>query len=212
MALDPQSILFWLRRLAALDLTVFEDIRANPSATIPGIIIVAGASFLSGLGGWLWWTLRSFPEPGEVFLKSAVIGTVIALVLWTLAWVGLVYVLLTQVFRERVFLEQLLRVMGLAYAPVALSFLMFLPGISLAIGVASLALAVGLSTLAILTVSTADPARALICNIAGFALWACVLTLLVQFDDPYAPGVFLFNAPAQIAGELFDLGDVLQLN
>lgn len=212
MALDPQSVLFWLRRLAALDLTVFEDIRANPSATIPGIFIVLVASFLSGIGGWLWWMLRSLPDSGEVLVKSVIFGSLIATVLWTLAWVGLVYVLLTQVFRERVFLEQLLRVMGLAYAPVALAFFMFLPGISLGVGIAALALAVGLSTLAILSVSTADAARALVCNIAGFLLWASVLTLLVQFNDPYAPGVFLFNAPAQIASDLYELGDLLSLN
>jgi hypothetical protein len=211
LAVDPQTIVFWLRRLVALDMTVFEDIRANPSATIPGILLVALATFLSGLGGWLWWVLRDLSNGSDVFIKSAVIGSIIAIVLWTLAWVGLVYVLLTQVFRERVFLEQLLRVMGLAYTPVALSFLMFVPGVSLGIGIASLALAVGLANFAIQTVTTADAPRILVCNIAGFTLWACVLTLLAQYNDPYAPGVFLFNAPAQLASDLFQLRDVLGL-
>jgi hypothetical protein len=209
LSVDPQTIASWLRRLVLLDLNVFEDIRANPSATIPGIIVVAVSCFLSGVGGWLWWVLRGLPDGSDVFLRSAVIGSLIALVLWTLAWVGLVYVMLTQVFRERVFLEQLLRVMGLATAPLALTLLMFIPGVSLGIGIAALALTFGLTTIAIQMVTTADSARVLVANLAGFTLWACVLTLLVRYGDPYAPGIFLFNAPADIASDLFELGEQL---
>src|SRR2546428_512151 len=37
MAVDAQMVLGWLRRLAAFDGRVFEDIRSNPTATIPAV-------------------------------------------------------------------------------------------------------------------------------------------------------------------------------
>ncbi len=210
MAVDPQTILNWLRRLVALDTRVFDDVRSNPAATIPGVIVVTVATFLAGIGGWLWWVIEDFGDDSHVFLTSAVVGSLLSVVLWG-AWLGVVYVMLTQVFRERAYLEQLLRVMGLAAAPFALSLLMFIPWFSFAVGLSSVALVFGLSNIAIQSVTTADPAKVLVANVAGFALWALVLTLLVSASagsaNPYAPGIFLFKAPPEILGDIGKLRD-----
>jgi hypothetical protein len=210
LAVDHQTILTWLRRLLYLDTTVFDEIKGNPSSTIPAVIVAAVAILLSGVGGWLWWMVEGLGGSGDVFLKSTLFGSLLAIAIWGIGWVLIVFLLLTQFFREKVFLEQLLRVMGVAMAPMALGILLFVPGISLAVGIASLALAFGLSCIAVQRVTTADAARVLVANLAGFLVWSSVLTLLVSASNQYAPGVFLYNAPAQAASDYFDLSKQLK--
>jgi hypothetical protein len=204
LAVDPQTILSWMRRLLALDTSVFDDVRGNPTATIPAVIVVSVAILLMGLGGWFWWMVQGFGDSGTIFVKSALIGSALSIAVWHVGWLLIVYLLLTQFFRERVFLEQLLRVMGVAMAPLALGILLWVPEVSLAIGLASLALAFGLSTIAIQRVTTADAARVLVANLAGFFVWATVMTLFVSDTSQLAPGVFLYDAPATVGKAYFD--------
>ncbi len=205
MAVDPQTIVHWLRRLLALDTRVFDDIRGNPSATIPAVILVAVATFFAGLGGWLWWMVRDYGQESEIFLHSAVVGSLLAIALWA-GWLLIVYVILTQVFRERAYLEQLLRVMGLAASPMALMLLMFLPWVSFVIALVAVVLTFGLTNIAIQSATTADPAKVLLANLAGFALWALVLSLLVSSSqasvNANAPGIFLLKAPAEVLSDV----------
>ena len=207
--MDVNELLAWLKRLVYLDVRVFDEVRSNPSATIPGVFVVIIATFIAGLGGWLWWWLNDFPLAGDIFIHSAIIGSLIAVVLWGLVWLGIVYVMLTQVFRERAYVEQLLRVMGLAASPMALMGLIFIPGFSFGIGLASLALTFGLTGIAIKTVTTADNARVLVANALGFFVWATALSLLAASSlssvEPHAPGIFLYNATNSIADEIFEL-------
>jgi len=214
LAVDPQTILGWLRRLIALDTSVFDEIKGNPTSTIPAVAVVVVSVLLSGVGGWLWWAIQDYPESSDVFIKSAVLGSLLAIALWHIAWLGIVYLLLTQFFRERVFLEQLLRVMGVSMAPLSLGLFMWIPEVSLAIGISALVLAFGLACISIQRVTTADAAHVLVANLAGFMVWAGVLTLLVNETNPYAPGVFLFDRPAEVADSFFEfreqLGDILE--
>ncbi len=198
MPVDFQIIVGWLRRLVSLDIRVFDDVRTNPGATIPGVIIVAVAMFLSGLGGWIWWIEQDFGKGGTVFFHSAVVGSIFAILLWGIAWLGVAYVMLHQIFRERVYLEQLLRVMGLAAAPLALSFFIVIPELSFGIAIGALILTFGVTTIAIQSATTADGLKVLIANAAGFALWALVLTLLAgsKPNTAHAPGIFLYNTVA----------------
>jgi hypothetical protein len=207
---DMQEVVAWLRRLFIdLDTRVFDEVRTNPTATLPGAIVAAVSILISGLGGWLWWVLNDFPNSSDILVNSAFLGSLLAFVLWGLVWLGIVYVMLTQVFRERAYVEQLLRVMGLAASPLALMGLMFIPGLSLAIGLASLGLTFGLTNVAVRSVTTADPARVLVSNFVGFFVWSAVLTLLASASattvEPHAPGIFLFNSVTSIASDIFNL-------
>ncbi len=203
-----QEVLAWLRRLARLDTGVFDEIRTNPTATIPGVLVATIAIFLSGLGGWLWWVVEDYPRSEDVLVNSALIGSMLAVALWAVGWLGVVYFMLTQIFRERADVEQLFRVMGLAAAPLGLMVLMFIPLVSLSIGLASLVLAFGLTNIAISSVTTANPARVLVSNLAGFFVWAAALTLLASASassvEPHAPGIFLYNSITSISSELFN--------
>jgi hypothetical protein len=202
-----QEIVAWLRRLANLDTRVFDEVRTNPTATIPGFLVAAVSIFIAGLGGWLWWVVNDYGQSGDILIHSALIGSLLAIVLWGF-WLLTVYVTLTTIFRERAYVEQLLRVMGLAACPLALMGFMFIPFISLGIGLASLALTFGLTNIAIRSVTTADPARVLVANLLGFSLWACALTLFASAGatsvEPHAPGVFLFNTITSIAKDLIN--------
>ena len=94
--------------------------------------------------------------------------------------------------------------MGLGAAPMALMGLMFIPGLSLAIGVAALALTVTLTTIGIKSVTTANDGQVLAANLFGFFVWSSALTLLASSQEPQAPGVFLFAAIARIAGDVLE--------
>jgi hypothetical protein len=193
-----------LMRLARLDTTVFEEVRRDPSATVPAVLVLAASTFLAGIGGWLWWWVQDFEELGDMFVKSTILGSLFSMALW-IVWLLVAWVILTQLFREEADWQQMLRTMGMAGASLALSALMFIPGIDFGVGLASIALFFGLTTIAIQATTPANPARVLVANLAGFAVWAIVLGLLVGSDDVFAPGMFVYDAPAEALSELASL-------
>jgi len=167
----------------------------DPAATASSFVVAAAAVLAAGFGGWLWWIQKFDFDKGRVFLQSVILGSLFAIGLW-IVWLFVVYVLLTQVFRERADLQQLIRTMGMAAAPLGLSLLLLIPGINFGLGLTSIALFFGLTTIAIQSVTTAEPAKVLLANAAGFAVWAVVLTLLVDAGSRsyLAPGIFVSYA------------------
>ena len=205
-----------LQRLARLDTRVFDEVRQDPAATNPAMCVVAGSTALAGIGGWLWWIVQDFGDGGKVLVQSVILGSVFSVALW-IVWLLVAWVILTQLFREDADWQQMLRTMGMAAAPLAISVAMFIPGIDVGVALASVALFFGLTTIAIQAVTPANPARVLVANLAGFAVWAIVLGLLVTSENYLAPGIFLFNAPADALANLsdlpgfnFDIGDLSQ--
>ncbi len=192
--MDFQVLITRLMRLARLDTSVFDEVRLDAAATIPSVIVAAAATFLAGLGGWIWWSMtQDFGDAGKVFIQSFILGSIFSIALWV-AWLLIVYALLTQVFKAQADVQQLVRTMGMAAAPLAISVLLFIPALDFGIGLLSLALFFGLTTVAIQATTTADPAKVLISNAAGFAIWAIILGLLVGDDSFFAPGFFLMDA------------------
>ncbi len=190
-----------LQRLVRLDTTVFDEVRQDPTATAPAVAILVISTFLAGIGGWLWWIVQDFGDTGKLFFQSAILGSLFSIALW-IVWLIIAWVILTQVFREDADWQQMLRTMGLAAAPLALTVGMFIPGINLGVALASVAFFFGLTTIAIQSCTTADPAKALVASVAGFALWAIVLGLLVSSDTWLAPGIFVYDAPSEALSDL----------
>ncbi|MGB2694101.1 MAG: hypothetical protein WBD55_02805 [Dehalococcoidia bacterium] len=186
-----------MQRLIRLDTSVFDEVRQDPAATAPAVAVLVISTFLAGIGGWLWWVIQDYPDTGKLFLQSVILGSLFSVALW-IVWLLITWVVLSQVFREDADWQQMLRTMGMAAAPLALSVAMFIPGVDLGIGLASLAFFFGLTTIAVQSTTTADPARVLVANVVGFAVWAIVLGLLVSRDTWLAPGFFLFDVPAEI--------------
>ncbi len=190
--LDLAILVDRFQRLARLDFGIFDETRQDPATTVPAVLVVALSSMLAGVGGWLWWLLQDYPDASKVFLQSVLLGSVFSVALW-IVWMFVAWVVLTQFFREEADWQQMLRAMGMASVPLALSVAMFIPAIGFGIGLASLALFFGLTTIAIQAVTPTDPARVLVANLGGFAVWSIVLGLLVTSDSYLAPGIFLFD-------------------
>jgi hypothetical protein len=142
-----------------------------------------------------------------VFLKSFLFGSILAIVLWGV-WLLITYVMLTQVFRYRADLNELVRVMGFAAAPLALMALMFVPIVDVGIAFTSMVLLFGTTLIAVQSVTDAPAGRALVANGAGFLVWAVVLSLFVSDDNVYAPGIFVFDVGIEF---LKDLGEINSL-
>jgi hypothetical protein len=190
-----------LRRLLTLDTSVFNEIRMDRAATIPAIVVVVGSIFLFGIGGWLWWVFNGtdnyYVTSGEVFVKSTVLGTILATIFWA-AWVGVTYVLLSQMFSARVDLNDLIRVMGFAAAPLALGVLLFIPALYFGIGLTVLVLFFGMNVIAVQSATDASSGRVLAAVGAGFLLWAVMLGLFVTSKNAFAPGFFIFDVGAEL--------------
>jgi hypothetical protein len=195
-----------LMRVARLDATAFLEVRDDPQATWPAIVVVAAASVLSGLGGWLLYNSRVpsppkglspfaqslvesyVPSGGRFFIHSVIIGSILSVLLW-FAWVGITAVMLERVWHRKVEFLALVRTMGLAFFPVGLSLLMVIDPIATPIAVISFASAVLLSGVAVEASTEAEPAEILFSNLVGFAVFAIALGLLGR-NGQYAPGLF----------------------
>ena len=191
-----------LRRLATLDTTVFDEIRTDTTATIPALVVAVVATLLAGLGGWLWWAVAGIPDKGKMFVQSLIFGSILSLLFWFI-WIAITYVLLTQMFRARADLNELIRVMGFATAPLALGVLMFIPELDWGIGLCSIAFFFALTTIAVQSATDAPAGRALAANAVGFAIWAIVLGILVSARHAWAPGFFILDRGSDYLRDVF---------
>jgi hypothetical protein len=190
--MDFNLLMQRLRRLVTLDTSVFDEVRTDTAATIPAAIVAVVSVVLFALGGWLWWVVEDFGRTGRFFVESVVVGSILAIILWAV-WVGITYVVLAQVFRARADINELLRVMGFAAAPLALGLLFFIPAIGFGIAIAVLALFFGAHLIAVQSATDADAGKVLIATAAGFAVWVIVLGLLSGDDSTWTPNIFIYG-------------------
>lgn len=180
-----------LRRLATLDLEVFDDLRFDPAATLPAILVAVVSMALLGIGGWLWWvTTPGLGDDASVFLKTVILGTIFGAGAW-LAWLLVIYAVLRQLSRLTVPMEQLLRTAGFAAAPLVLALGMVIPSISFGIGLLALAAWVATTQVAVERTIGRGGGDVLAANLAGFAVWAIVMSLLATGSNQIGPGPFL---------------------
>jgi len=193
-----QNLGSWLLRLARLDLTVFDDVKDDVSATVPTLTVAVVASFLSGLGSWLWWTFQDFPKGGgDVFVKSFLLGSILQVGVWFL-WVYVAAMILSRGLGVTADLNRLLRTMGLAFAPMSITVLMLVSFLTVPFGVIAIAATVALTYVAIQAATDAEPHQVMLANIVGFVIFAVVLGILANISEVYntgglAPGLFFFN-------------------
>ena len=193
-----QNLGGWLLRLARLDLTVFDDVKDDVSATVPTLTVAVVASFLSGLGSWLWWTFQDFPKGGsDVFVKSFLLGSILQVGVWFL-WVYVAAMILSRGLGVAADLNRLLRTMGLAFAPMAIAVLMLISFLTVPVGVIAVGATVALTYVAIQAATDAQPQQVMLATVVGFVIFAVVLGILANVSDVYntgglAPGLFFFN-------------------
>lgn len=191
-----------LGRILSFDTSVYGELRYDSRSTLPALAIPVVAIFLFGLGGFLW-SVVEFEADWEFFWKSAIVGSLLGLAFW-LVWIGVAYFLLAQVHGERIDPQEFVRVMGPASAPLVLGFFMFIPQINFAVGLVAVALLFTSCTLAAQHGLGVSPQRAVAANAAGFAIWAGALAMILTTDNPFAPGIFVFEWAEDVVIELWE--------
>ncbi len=186
-----------LQRIFLFDSSVYQELRVDPNATVLSFGIAAIAIFAFALGGFLWANIEvdnvvDFTWSG-LFWKSALVGTLIGFGLW-LAWITVAVAVLTQVYRMGLRLEEVFRVAGAASAPLAIGFFMFIPGISFGVALVAVVAWVATTIFALQAAFEMPPQKAVVASLAGFAVWAVILPLIVGGDDPLGPGIMLFDS------------------
>ena len=179
-----------LRRLARLDLGVLDEVRYDDDATVWALVVAAGSMALLGVGGWLWWVFSGFGTPGAVFLKSVLFGTLVSLLMW-LVWLLVVYRLLRLLAGVTVPVEQMVRAAGFATAPLAVGVFMALPAISFGVGLLALGGWLLATQAAIERATGVRGGAVMVANLAGFASWVALMSLLTTASNQLGPGPFL---------------------
>lgn len=192
-----QNLGTWLSRLIRLDLTVFDDVRDDVTATAPALLVVLVASLVAGLGSWLWWVQGAPGKDGEAFLKTFILGGLFQAVLWVL-WVYIAAMILSRLFGASADLSQMMRTMGLAFAPMVIAILMVIDILAVPFGVIAIAGTLLLSNAAIRASTDAEPRQVILANVAGFAVFAIILGILANIAQIYergglAPGLFFIS-------------------
>jgi predicted permease len=193
---NVQTVGGWLGRIFRLDFSAFSEIRASPSATTAAIAVVFVASLFAGLGSWLW-ALDSFVDDSDAFVRSFVVGSMIQTIVW-FVWVYIAYLVLTWGYGARQEFGELTRAMGFAFAPVALSVLVFIGGLAVPVGLISFGTTILFTNAAIQQVSDAEADEATVANVAGFGIFAIVMggcANIYEVDSigGLAPGIFFFS-------------------
>ncbi len=194
---DVQSVGAWVGRLLRLDLTVFDEIRSDPSATRAAIAIVFAASVMAGKGSWIRTVQTDGVAETEAFWKSLVIRVILQTLAWFI-WVYLVFQILARAYGARTDFYELIRTMGFAFAPVGISILVAITAFAVPFGVVALAATALLSHFAIESSSNAEPRQALIANFVGFLSFAVIMGVLANIAEintvgGLAPGLFFFS-------------------
>lgn len=196
---DFSRLLQRLLRLLRLDTSVFGELYADSSATVPVAVFAAVVLLISGLGGMLY--ISSGPgfddydalggvAAGEFFVRSVILGTVFAL-LMVAAWSGITMLLLRQIAGVDASIYGLARVLGVALLPLVLSLLLFFDDGFDALGWIALGAVASLALLGVLEAIDVKPGHGWVATIAGFAVFVIVLTVLGHGSRDYAPGFFI---------------------
>jgi hypothetical protein len=182
-----------LRRAFTLEEDAWVELRDNASFT--GICggLAAAVALLGGLGAWLWGVFNLTSTPDGFFVDTVILGTIFTLLLLA-GWFVITYVILVQVFRVTIALDALIRVFAVAIVPLALGFLVFIPELNFWIALSSIAFTLGLLAFALRAAFSVTRMQAIQATLAGFAVFAIVLSLLITANDIFATGAFVFEA------------------
>lgn len=199
--MDPNVVLNRVGRLARLDTTVFDEVKDDINETVPALVVAIIAAFLAGLGAFLWGQIVPQESLDSGFVNSFLLGSIFMAVVYGVATL-VVYVVLVQLYGIQVDLQSLIRVMGYASIPLAISVLMFVPFIWPVFSLGSLALLFVMMIYAVQSVSNADSKQVIISVAIGYAVFCLVLGFIALqtdlFEQPMGAGQF---------GALFDLNN-----
>lgn len=202
--MDPNAVINRLVRLAKLDTTVFDEVRDDERELVPALVVAAVACILAGLGSLLYWQIVPDFDADSIFLNTLIFGSVFLAAMYGVAAL-VTYLVLVQMYRAQVDLQALIRTMGYAAAPLALSVLMFIPVIYPLFAILPFALLYVMMIYAAQSASGAESTQVVISTTIGLAVMVLVLGLIAASSG--GPSGFDFNAPmgGGIFGIIIDL-------
>lgn len=189
--MDPNLVVNRILRLARLDTTVFDEVRDDANELIPAIVIAAVSALLAGLGAMLFYQVNdvfSSEAPDGLILRTFIMGGIFLGLLYGV-WILITYVFLVQVYKASADLQSLVRTMGYASFPMALSLLMFIPVLGPVFAIVPIGLLFVMSIYATQSVTNADSGQVVTANAIGFAVMVLVLGIVATSgDSPYPDG------------------------
>ncbi len=191
--MDPNVVMNRLVRLAKLDTTVFDEVRDDATELIPAIVIAVVSSVLAGLGAFMFWKTVAAGTPDSAFVNQVVLGSIFMAVMYAVAAL-VIYVVMAQLYKVQVDLQALIRTMGYAAFPLALSLLMFIPILWPVFAIVPLALLLVTTIYAVQSATGAESNQVVIASLIGFAVFVLVLGLISSTTDylkaPMGAGLF----------------------
>ena len=178
------------RRIATLDESVFDDLRIDATATVPALLTTVLGLLSLGLGGWIWWRMAGLGEAGTVFLKSVLLGGVFGFGAWLL-WLLIIYTVLQRASGVTIRVEQLLRTAGFASVVLVLALGMAIPPIAFGAGIVALLAWAVTTQLAVERTVGRGGGDVVAANLAGFAVWVLIMSLIATGTNQVGPGPFL---------------------
>ncbi len=195
--MDPNVMVNHVLRLVRFDTSVFDEVRDNVAELVPALIVAAVASLLAGLGATLFWEFNFDFGPDNAWLNMFILGGLFTAALYGV-WALIVYVMLAQVYKASADLQSLLRTMGYAAWPLAISVLMFIPVLYPVFAIGSIVLLFVMSIYAAQSVTNADSTQVVVANLAGLAVFVLVLSIIAFSSDTTIIGAGLFAILQQI--------------
>lgn len=157
------------------------------------MLVVLGASYAAGLGGMIWtFVVADYVDHLRFFVRSFLLGSAIQAAVFLL-WVAVTAAVLEYAFRVPAHYSELFRVMGFAFAPVALQLLIFIPALDQSIGIIALGVALYVSTYAVQLSTIASAGQAFCACLLGFAVFCFILGILGNGWVDLAPGLFALD-------------------
>ncbi|MBM4410001.1 MAG: hypothetical protein FJ037_01505 [Chloroflexi bacterium] len=169
------------RRIADVDTLV-----PMPFALVFALAAMVALAF----GGWLWWLTSGLGDPRETLTKTLTVGVPFSFALW-IAWLVVSIAVVQRLGRTLVPVDRLLREAGLACWPLFLALGMAIPAVSFSVGLVAIGGWVAATQAALARVAGRTGRGVLAANLAGFALWCVVMSLLASGDHAIAPGPFV---------------------
>jgi hypothetical protein len=181
-----------LRRALFLDEEAWRELRDNAAFTPIAIGLLVVLVLLGGIGAWLWGEFNHDYLPDDWFLDTVILGSIFTLVVLAI-WIAVIYAVLVYAFGISVAPDALLRVFAVGFIPWGLMLLIFILEINFFIAFAAVAMVFCLLKFGVQTAFAVSRMQAAQAVLAGFAVFAILLAILVTVDNRWATGPFIFE-------------------
>jgi hypothetical protein len=177
--MDINAIISRVMRVFTFDLTVFQEVENDQTATQQAWVVVAVAAVASGIGSALGGLIEGGGFVG--FILGLIVGPILA-VLGYFLWAFITYWVGVNMFQGQADFNEMQRVIGFAYAPNVAGILHFIPCVGWIISLAGSLYALVLSVMAVKEGLDVDMGKAIV---------TCIIGWFVSFVLMFIPGLII---------------------